>query len=360
MWENSGSSQGKHLTISGLHPSIGVGRMRRTLTFRAIGLAAVPFFLLLLFLPSILQSQDLAKRLFLKDGSYQSVSKYEIKGDRVRYLSAERGEWEELPKSMVDWPATEKYEKDRAAGAPTPEAAALDKDFEADRQAEEALSPHVLPGLQLPEEGGVFLLDTYQSKPELVPIDQRGSAVNKNTKGNILRAAVNPVASAHQTVEVPGKHAPVQSHVGVPALYINIDRNAEQPESETPASSTPAPENLPPDERFRIIRLETKGEKRVVGDIKIAVYGKISQDAKFVPSTVQPMTGGWAKLTPTEPLPTGEYAVVEMLGKQGMNLYVWDFGVNPNAQANTVAFKPDPSAQSKPDKPIELQKREKK
>ena len=83
----------------------------------------------------------------LKDGSYQSVTKYEIKGERVRYLSAERGEWEEMPKSMVDWPATEKYEKDRAAGASTPEAAELDKELEADREAQEALSPQVAPGL---------------------------------------------------------------------------------------------------------------------------------------------------------------------------------------------------------------------
>jgi hypothetical protein len=50
--------------------------------------------------------------------------------------------------------------------------------------------------------------------------------------------------------------------------------------------------------------------------------------------------------------------VVEMLGKEGMNLYVWDFGVNPNAPANNVAFRSDPSAGSPPDKPIELQKRE--
>jgi hypothetical protein len=300
----------------------------------------------------MIHAQGLSKRLILKDGSYQSVTKYEVKGDRVRYLSSERGEWEELPKSMVDWAATEQYEKDRAAGASPPEVIELDKELEADRQAEEARSPHVAPGLQLPEEGGVFLLDTYQSRPELSPIDQRGGSVNKNMKGNVLRAAINPVASAHQTVELPGKHAPIQAHVGVPSLYINIDRGQE---TEAPPSKADQP--LPLTERFRIVRLEGKGDKRVVGDIKIAVYGKISQDAKFVPTTAQPMSGGWLKVTPTESLPNGEYAVVEMLGKEGMNLYVWDFGVNPSAPANNVAFQADPSAGSSPEKPIELQKR---
>ena len=330
--------------------------MRRV--FRSRILALIVPLLIVCVRPAPLHAQDLAKRLYLTDGSYQSVTKYEIKGERVRYLSAERGEWEELPKSMVDWPATEKYAKERAAGGAPPEAAALEKEIEAERAEEEALSPHVLPGLQLPEEAGVFLLDTYEGNPELVPIEQRGGSINKNVKRNVLRSAVNPVASAHQTVEVPGKHAPMQSHVAVPALYINIDRGEDQPESETPAEAKPKePEPLPPQDRFKIIRLEAKGEKRIVGEIKIAVYGKISQDAKFVPTTAQPMTGGWVKLTPTESMASGEYAVVEMLGKEGMNLYVWDFGVNPNAAANKVAFKPDPSAQSDSIKPIELQKR---
>ena len=339
----------------GLHPSEWVGRMGRLLFSRTFWLAVCA--LLLLFPFRTLLSQGLSKRLILKDGSYQSVTKYEVKGQRVRYLSAERGEWEELPKSMVDWAATEKYEKDRAAGASTPEAIELDKELEADRQAEEARSPHVAPGLQLPEEGGVFLLDTYDNRPELSPIDQRGGAVNKNMKGNVLRAAINPVASARQTVEIPGKHAPVQSHVSVPSLYINIDRGQETEAPPTASSKEDQP--LPPAERFRIVRLEGKADKRAVGDIKIAVYGKISQAAKFVPATAQPMSGGWVKLTPTESLPNGEYAVVEMLGKEEMNLYVWDFGVNPNAPANSVAFRSDTAAAPTLEKSIELQQREK-
>src|SRR5450755_1902512 len=97
-------------------------------------------------LPSA-HSQQLAKRLILKDGSYQLATKWEVKGDRVRYLSAERDEWEELPNSLVDWAATDKFEKDRAAGVPAPEAVELDKEIEAERRAEEAKTPQVAPGL---------------------------------------------------------------------------------------------------------------------------------------------------------------------------------------------------------------------
>src|SRR5271156_3163427 len=66
------------------------------------------------------QVQAPNQRLVLKDGTYQVVTKYQKVGDRVRYFSAERGQWEELPEALVDWAATEQWAKDHAPGARPP------------------------------------------------------------------------------------------------------------------------------------------------------------------------------------------------------------------------------------------------
>ena len=252
-------------------------------------------------LSPVAPAQTLAKRLILKDGSYQLATKYEIHGDRVRYYSAERGEWEEVPNSMIDWDATEKYEQGRLHSAPSPEAVQLDKELEAEQKAFEARSPQVVPGLRLPEEGGIFLLDTYQNQPQLAELQQSGGELNRNTKSNILRAAINPLASARQTIELPGDHAKIQSHAAVPSIYANLDAGQGATGAAPAASAEPPP--LPPAERFKIIRVEAKGGKRIAGAVKIAVTGKMKTDERFVAATVTPMTGGWAKITPTEPLP---------------------------------------------------------
>jgi len=326
----------------------------------AVIAAALALGVLCLILSVASLGQTQARRLILKDGSYQSVTKYELHGDRVRYFSAERGEWEEVPNSLIDWDATDRFEQDRLQGKLAPEAIELDKELEADRKAEQARSPQVAPGLRLPDEGGIFLLDTYQNQPQLSELQQSGTDLDKNTKSNILRAAINPLAGAKQTLELPGAHAKVQSHTTVPSLYINIDSDqgaAATVQAATGERQPPAPSKS---DRFKIIRVDVKNDKRVAGAVKIAVTGKMKADERFVAATVTTMTGGWVKLTPTESLAAGEYAVAEMLGKEGMNLYVWDFGVNPSASANASAWKPDPTeAQPKTDQPADLQKREK-
>jgi hypothetical protein len=326
--------------------------------------------ILALVLPCLSQApaQPQAHRLILKDGSYQSVTKYEIHGERVRYYSAERGEWEEVPKALIDWDATDKFEQGREQGKLGPEAVELDKELEAERKAEQARSPQVAPGLHLPDEGGIFLLDTYLNQPQLAELQQSGTDLDKNTKSNILRSTINPLAGARQRIELPGTHAKIQAHTTVPSLYINLDADqasqsqaGQNPGASATVQATGEPAPLAPSQsdRFKIIRVEVKGGKRVAGAVKIAVTGKMKTDERYVAATVTTMTGGWVKLTPTEPLAAGEYAVAEMLGKEGMNLYVWDFGVNPSAPANASTWKPDPKeAQPQTDQPTDRQKRE--
>src|ERR1700691_6602153 len=141
-------------------------------------------------LPGLSQAPN--QRLILKDGSYQVVTKYQKVGDRVRYFSAERGQWEEVPANLVDWTATEKWAKDHAPGAQAappppvspaiPEAAAIDKE----EQEERARTPDVSPGLRLPDEEGIWALDTFHDQPELVALAQNSPFVDRRPGPNGL------------------------------------------------------------------------------------------------------------------------------------------------------------------------------
>jgi hypothetical protein len=277
-------------------------------------------------------AQQPTKRIFLKDGSYQSVVKYEVQGDRIHYFSAERYEWEDLPSSLVDWDATKKYEADLASGklrthVETPEE-------REEREKEEVNSPEVLPGLRLPGTGGVFLLDQFEGKPELAEILQNGSELNQNAnKKSVLRTAINPVGSSKHSFELKEPHAKIQSHVSGPVIYVDIDEGALN--------------DVPLNGRFRIARAEVKKDIRVIGNLKVTFTGKTSEEGNFIPANVEKLgTGEWVKVTPAQDLPPGEYALVEMLGAEEMNLYVWDFGVNRQAPANPNTWRPVPASNS--------------
>jgi hypothetical protein len=318
------------------------------LHWRSILFLLVPGFLLISAIWVTAQTQ--AKRLILRDGSYQLATKWEVQSDRVHYFSAERNEWEDIPLDMVDWKATNKYEEDRAAGKTSPHVQALEQEIEAERQAEERKSPHVAPGLRLPSEGGVYALDTYLGTPELLPLDQSSGEINRDTAHNVLRAAINPVSGAKHTIELAAPSAKVQIHASLPAIYINLDAASDE-------EQTTKQELELPWDRFRIVRAQVKGDKRIVGVIKVAVFGKSSQQQDSVAMTAEQIGEGWIKVTPKAPLEAGEYALAEMLGKQGMNSYVWDFGVHPNEPANHAVIKPDQRELKKSTPKTDLQER---
>lgn len=291
-------------------------------------------------------------RLVLKDGNYQSLSKCEVVGERVRYLSAERYEWEEVPRSLVDWEATAKYEQARQAGeVPVEGLSIAGKEERDERRAQEA--PAIAPGIRLPDSSGVFLLDSFEGKPELIELAQNGGEINRDRGRNILRATLNPFAGSKQSIELKGARAQVQVHVSKPALYLNLEPGESATGEPGAGSQAEATAHAAPAlaDRYRIARLNRKKDSRVIGNLKVAFTGKLSQQQELVPSTAELFSGPWVRLTPLTPLAPGEYAVVEMLGEKEMNLYVWDFGVDPEAPESPFVWREAPVPQGKDEPP---------
>ena len=273
-----------------------------------------------------LLAADTSKRLILKDGSFQRVQKYEIKGDRVRYLSAERYDWEEIPISMIDWDATRKYEDDLAKR--TVEAAKKVESEEESRTPAEvetdASAPEVAPTLRLPEKGGVFALDDQFGKPELVEIIQNGTQTVQHTAKYVLLKKVNPITSREQTIELPRNRSAVQLHSTRPPIFI-------KPEVEIEGSNRGSTPKLTSGDayRFELVKLKRKGNSRLVATIKTDVAGETSQTQSSVPVVVQVMDGNlWIKLEPKQVLSPGEYAVMQTTPEGRYSSYVWDFGVD--------------------------------
>jgi hypothetical protein len=290
-------------------------------------------------------AQEHSKRLILKDGSYQIADKWQIQGERVHFYSSERYDWEDIPKSLVDWDATDKFNKQNPRGVnsttSSEEVQRVDAEEQAERAKEEAARPQVAPGLRLPDSGGVFLLDHYRSQPQLVEVVQNGGELNKQMGKNIMRLVIIPIPTgSKQSIDLKGAHARVQSHDDTPAIYVDV--TASSPDS---PGNKPSPELNRP-ERFKIVRVQVKKDTRVVSNVKISLLGKVSNQEEVIPTKAEAVSGGeWVKLTPEHPLSPGEYAVVEMLDPTSINMFVWDFGLNPSAPMNASAWTPQPVKQ---------------
>jgi len=291
------------------------------------------------------------QRLVLKDGTYQVVTKYQKVGDRVRYYSAERGQWEELPQNLVDWAATEAWAKDHKPGAEpvspaVPEAAAIDQE----EQHARARTPDVSPGLRLPDQDGVWALDTFHDQPELVGLAQNSASVDRQTGHNVLRSTLNPLGGIQQNVQIPGAESKVKLHVNDPAFYVSIvgvdDNEADSSAVTVDTSGGSAREKNPfnsSKSQYAIVRVRSNFKKdyRVVSGIKIGVAGKVTQTEDVIPTTAQPLPGNrWIRLTAKEPLTIGDYALMEVLGPGEVNLSVWDFRIDPQGPDNTNALLP--------------------
>jgi len=262
------------------------------------------------------------KKLVLKDGNYQIVRDYERVGDRVRYMSAERGEWEELPASMVDWEATTK-----AAEAQAKESAALVAKVKAQERASQVEPPldvdaslAVAPGVFLPPGEGMFALDGKR----LTPLVQAGAGI-KTDKKQLFKQIMSPIpiVPGKRNIEIPGARANVRITSATPEFYL---REAPlDPDRASPIYRSSRPGESGPE--IELVRAAVKGNARRLEEIR-NLFGQEISDVRNVISIqrwdVAPTV---FRFTLSEPLPPGEYALAEIL-PDGMNLFVWDFGVD--------------------------------
>jgi hypothetical protein len=235
-------------------------------------------------------------RLFLKDGTYQLAREYKVEGDRVRFLSADRGEWEEIPVSLVDLDKTQAVIKQREDAA-REEAVSI-------KQEEKALKEAAREAQRVPMEQGVYLVDGEK----LTAVKPGESKIVTNKRRSILKAlSPLPIVTGKATLELDGPHSPTGTANREPEFYIRLSA----------------------DERFGIVRMGERKGNRVVEKLTIIPVTKETVEEPDTVETFRKEVGDQVyKIWPAKPLDPGEYAVVEYTeGK--VNIQVWDFFVAP-------------------------------
>ncbi len=295
-------------------------------------------------------------RLILKDGSFQLVLSYKVVGNVVRYRSAERdGEEEDIPLALVDLPATEKWKKDHEPGSQAAAQTAspvLSPELAREEAARAALTPEIAPDLHLPEEDSVLALDTFRGTPELVPMPQSASDLNKETAHAVFKDTINPASSPHRLTDIARSRSDIQLHVPDPVFYVRVNGRRQDDEITTGgaftvdthgASGRATPSGGDPDNPYIIERLDVRQDARVVNSLRLALLGTGRTQRDIVETRTEVLPGGhWMKLTPLQPLDFGEYALIEVLGPNAINLDVWDFGIHSDAAENIEAIHPEP------------------
>ncbi len=243
-------------------------------------------------------------KLFLKDGTYQLVKSFEVRGDRVRFYSVERSEWEEVPKSLVDLEATERAQQEERASRKKERAEAREIDKERFERPEEA-GFEIAPGIHLPQEQGVFAFDgarvirMVQSPAEMVTDKKRAA---------LLLTLPGPLLKNRALVVLHGPKAATRIFVAQPTFYVQLGDSSGA--------------------RMELIPLKPGKEIRVVEKIQSGMgAGKSGELRAAVPLERIQRAPGLFKLRPSQTLSLGEYALGELV-QQKLNLELWDFGID--------------------------------
>lgn len=292
------------------------------------------------------------QRLILKDGTFQLVMSYRVAGQRVVYVSAERGgEQEEIPLALVDLPATRAWEAQHGPGARERGSEQAPQVLSPELQKEEAeraqLSPEIAPDLRLQPQDEALGLDVFRDRPELVPLSQSSTDLSEHVQHSILKGFINPHSATHQMVLLKGEKSDVQMHVPDPVFYLRADDAQVTSGSAltvdtrgAAAQSDRKPRSAPSE--YVIVRADIREGARVIASFNTSAVGTTRQQENVIETVTSTLPGGhWLKIAPRQPMLFGEYALVEVLGDNQINLGVWDFGVHPTAPENRDLVLPE-------------------
>ncbi len=237
-------------------------------------------------------------KLYLKDGDYHIVREYQVLGDRIRYYSTERGDWEEIPKELVDLDKTERQRK-----AKTDEVAREAKEENEEERAERAQQKEIAA---IPPDPGAYYKTNDQVKT--LKIADYEVITSKKRKALQVLSPV-PIIPGKASVVIKGEHS---------GFIVNEDR---------PSFTV----RLEKEERFGILALTPKKNLRVVEDISIIPVAKQAvEQPKQIDTFNQQLAEGLYRVWPEKTLTPGEYALVEFKDTEDPNdieLIVWDFAV---------------------------------
>jgi hypothetical protein len=239
----------------------------------------------------------------MKDGSYQMVSSYEVHGDRVRYFSIERSEWEEIPTSLVDFDATKRAQEETKAT----EKKQLEEAKEVEQ--ERFYKPpdqgmEVAPGMRLPGDDGIFTVDGRR----LVRLAQSvAEPVTDRRRAAMVLAVPLPVVKTRSLVVLDGAKATIRLNDPLPVFYVQS------------AGGLGA--------KLELVRLKPGKESRVVEDVETSrgKSGKATEERTMVSLERKQVAPNIYTLKPFQPLEAGEYVLGEVVDDK-LSLDVWDFG----------------------------------
>ena len=240
-------------------------------------------------------------KLYLKDGTFHVVREYKVEGERVRYYSVERSEWEEIPASMLDLKRTESENKSHAAKLEA-EAKIISEEDKARQEQEREI-------LKIPQDPGAYMVENNQ----LRIFHAAESKVHTNKGRSVLKVlSPVPMISGKATIEVDNPHSTNIVKDSRPEIYLQLSA----------------------DERYGIIKLTPKGEVRIADRLNIVpVTKEVIDEIDEVPIFRKQLTTDLLfKIWPEQPIENGEYAVVQFTpGKT--NMQIWDFAIKAENQS---------------------------